>query len=76
MLDLVQAKAYEERYKDLLRTAQKNHVIHTIHKKSTGPHGIYRQFLVRLGRLLLIWGWRLHAKGSGIVDSPPNRCSI
>jgi len=62
MLDLILFMEYDHRYKDYVRQAQKENLLHVSHPKSSEAKTFYRQALGYFGRLLLNWGWRLQAK--------------
>jgi len=70
LIDFLLAMVYEQRYKDLLHQAQANNINRTIQIKPSGSQEIYRQILVRLGRLFLIWGWRLQSMGGFVTKLP------
>jgi len=74
MLDLFQAMAYEQRYKDLLYEARKkNHINgYIIHAEppSPGSQSLYQLILVYLGRLLMNWGLRMQNRWGGMTGLP------
>ena len=62
MLDFLLSMGCNNGYKDYLREARKNNLLHIYHQKPSGPKTFYRQAIIYFGRLLLIWGWRLQTK--------------
>jgi hypothetical protein len=64
---------HQERYKELLREAERYRLVRQVRTGHERRHLFYRQALAWLGRRLIAWGWRLQERYGAGTAAPALR---
>ena len=77
MIDLSRTLVERERYRDMLRKAEKERLIKTVLTTDQLPSNlVYSQLLAGLGRLLTDWGLRLQKRYGTVAKIPPGHHQV
>ena len=66
---------HQERYKELLREAERYRLVRKVRAGREKRHLSYRQALAWLGRRLIAWGWRLQERYGAATATPALRAA-
>lgn len=64
---------HQERYKELLREAERYQLVRQVRAGHERRYLFHRQALAWLGRRLIIWGWRLQERYGAMTAAPALR---
>ena len=77
MIDWLTLTVAQERYRDLLREAERERFVRQALAERERPEPLYCQALIWLGRQLVAWGQHLQERYTPVMEAPalkPPRC--